>query len=64
MSAVLSGKQIMRLACRKHDLRTLANKMARTAWEMLIKQENYRVPVQAVCAPWPGEREASGRHAE
>jgi hypothetical protein len=22
----------------------LANKMARTAWAMLIKQENYRVP--------------------
>ena len=23
----------------------LANKMARTAWAMLVKQENYRVPV-------------------
>jgi transposase len=39
LSRMLARKPLMLVAM------ALANKMARTAWAMLIKQENYRVPV-------------------
>jgi hypothetical protein len=39
LSRMLARKPLMLVA------RALANKMASTAWAMLIKQENYRVPV-------------------
>jgi transposase len=39
LSRMLARKPLMLVAT------ALANKMARTAWAMLVKQENYRVPV-------------------
>jgi transposase len=39
LSRMLARKPLMLVAM------ALANKMARTAWAMLVKQENYRVPV-------------------
>jgi transposase len=38
LTRMLARKPLMLVAM------ALANKMARTAWAMLIKQENYRVP--------------------
>lgn len=46
-----SGSWLARMMARKPRLVVaiaLANKMARSAWAMLTKQENYRDPVAAI----------------
>jgi len=51
--AIPEGSWLARMQARKPRMLVaiaLANKMARAIWAMLTKQEDYRVPAQAVAA--------------